>query len=239
MTAFGRAAAVSTVGCALLLGGCEQTAGRGGEPLGGASAALAEEHVLPTGVTCAPTGAHGRHAFTSCLTCHACGGVLQFDPAGPAVAAGQPAPSFDAVAKTCSNVGCHAVPTGTYSYTVIGGDGEPEVVTVPYGGGGPPTTPSWYATGAGCGACHRMPASPYTWHSGVHGYAYQYSTTNACQTCHQDASGFTSSSGVVTDAAIVTTSTCGSQRDQPCAPYHANGAVDVTPRWTSGCIGCH
>lgn len=204
-----------------------------------ASAALTQDAVVPTGQTCAPSGAHAKHAFTACFTCHACGGVLQFDPAGPAVAPGQPLPAFDAATKTCSNVACHSVPTGTYSYTVYNDAGDPEVRSVPYGGGGAQTTPGWYTTGAACGSCHRMPASPYVWHSGLHGYAYQYATTNACETCHQDATGFTSTTGVVSGAAIVTTSTCGPQRNQPCPPFHGNGVVDVTPQWASACFGCH
>ena len=55
---------------------------------------------------------------------------------------------------------------------------------------------------------------------------------------HQDAVGVTTA-GVVSGAAIVQTSTCGPQRNQPCPTFHGNGVVDVTPQWSSGCFGCH
>lgn len=236
MTTIGRSAAVAAV--VIFLGGCAQEAGQPAEVAASSGAALTQEQVLPTGGACAPTGAHGKHVVTSCKTCHVCGGVLQFDPAGPAVAAGQPAPAFDAVTKTCSNVACHSVPAGTYTYSVYDWSTETAVpMTVPYGGGAAQTTPSWYATGgSSCAACHPLPASPYNWHGGYHGGS---SATNSCQLCHQDAVGFTSTAGVVSGAAIVQTSTCGPQRNQPCPPFHGNGIVDVTPQWASACIGCH
>lgn len=223
---------VMVAAVAILMGGCAQEAGKQAEPSASTSSALTQDAVLPTGSTCSGTGAHAKHGFTSCSTCHVCGGVLQFDPAGAAVAAGQPLPAFDAATKTCSNVACHSVPSGTYSYYVIGGDGEPVLTSVQYGGGGAPTTSGWYTVGAACGSCHRMPASPYLWHSGNH-------AVNTCESCHQNATGFTNTSGVVTDAAIVTTSTCGPYRNEPCPPFHRNGVVDVTPQWNSSCFGCH
>ncbi len=231
MTTIGRGAAVAAV--VIFLGGCAQEQGQPAE-LGASSGALTQEQVLPTGGACAATGAHGKHVFTSCQTCHVCGGVLQFDPAGPAVAAGQPAPAFDAVNKTCSNVACHSVPAGTYTYWVYDWGSETLYpVSVPYGGGAAQTTPSWYTTGASaCTACHPLPANSYNWHSGYH-------AVNTCETCHQDATGFTAPGGVVTGAAIVQTSTCGPQRNQPCPSFHGNGVVDVTPNWGSSCYGCH
>jgi predicted CxxxxCH...CXXCH cytochrome family protein len=227
-------------GVFLMASACQQAPA--GATKGEASApdrqALTQDAVLPPGGTCGATGAHAKHAFTDCFTCHACAGALQFDAAGPAVGAALPPPSFDATTKTCSNVACHAVPNGTFTYQFPGGDGEPVESSVPYGGGASPSaTPNWYATGLGCGACHRMPADGYHWHSGLHGNGS--ATANACETCHSDAVGFTSTAGVVTSAAIATTSTCGPLRDQPCAPFHRNGTVDVTPRFTSACFGCH
>lgn len=229
---------VSTIAAiTILLAGCTRGARQQAPEPAAAAAAITQDHVTPPAATCAPSGAHGTHAFTSCQTCHACEGVVQFDAAGPAVAPGLPLPAFDAASKTCSNVACHAVPEGTFSYSFPGGDGEPEAKQVPYGGGPRTSTPGWYTTGNGCGACHGMPADGYAWHNGLHGA--NLATQNACELCHQDAIGFTDTSGVVTSAAIATTSTCGPLRNQPCAPFHRNGTVDVTPRFTSTCIGCH
>ena len=62
----------------------------------GVTARLTQDEVLPTGAACAPNGAHGKHAGYECKVCHVCGGVLAFDPLGPAVAPGLAAPAFDA-----------------------------------------------------------------------------------------------------------------------------------------------
>lgn len=231
--------ASSLAGSLALLAGCGQQAPVEDLALAGTSEALTQEQVLPTGGVCSPTGAHGRHATTSCTACHECGGVLQFGATGPAVAAGQPLPTFDATNKTCSSVACHSVPAGTYTYTVWDYSiDEGYAVSVPYGGGAAQTTPSWYATGGGssCAACHPLPASPYNWHSGYHGGS---TTTNSCQTCHPDAVGVTGPGGVVTGVALSTATNCGPQRNQPCAALHANGVLNVTPTWGNSCFGCH
>jgi len=218
------AALVAVVGS-----GCGQEAPAPENGLTSRSSALTQDHVIPTGEVCAPTGAHGKHATFSCATCHVCGGVLQFDPNGPAVGAGQPPPSFNATTKTCSNVACHSVPSGTFTYTVWDWGSESLVeVNVPYGGSGGSGTPSWYVTGgAGCIGCHGNPPQNYTWH-GYHGGG------NDCQLCHLDAIGV---NGVATG--LNTATNCGPAGNQSCAAFHANGALDVTPKWKSSCFGCH
>jgi predicted CxxxxCH...CXXCH cytochrome family protein len=200
------------------------------------SGALVASEVLPSGPVCTPTGAHAKHAGVQggCKTCHACGGVLQFDPAGPAVGAGKPLPTFDATAKTCSNVACHAV-AGTFTYEVYNWASDTyDLVSFPYGGsGGVGASPAWYSTSAStgsCGACHGMPPTYSTWHSGQHGYQYMYATTNACQTCHPDVSGLlVYSGGTLTVTGLQLTN----------AAQHGNGSLDVTPRWNNQCFGCH
>jgi hypothetical protein len=196
------------------------------------SAALTQDHVFPVGPTCSGTGAHGKHGTFGCTTCHVCAGVLQFDPAGPAVGAGQPLPSFNATTKTCSSVACHGAPSGTFTYTAWdwGCDCAVEV-TVPYGHSGSSETPSWYATGgAGCTGCHGNPPRDYayTWHSGSHGGG------NQCELCHPDA---VSSGGIATG--LNTAMNCGPTGNQSCAAFHANGTLNVTPKWNSSCYGCH
>lgn len=204
---------------------CERAPG----PAEQRGAALTSDEVLPTGGVCTPSGAHGKHAFTGCTTCHACGGVVQFDPAGPATIAGGPLPAFDAVAKTCSSVACHGVPAGTFSYSFPDANGDPTLQTVAYGSGAPRPTPSWYTTGvATCTACHDDPprdgsTGSNVWHSGYHGGQGPSGARNQCQLCHPDA--YSPGDGVgttITDASL-----------------HRNGRVDVQATFTSACFGCH
>lgn len=216
---------------AIALGGCgEEEPGQSAATgmKGPRSADLVQGDVCADpDVACAPTGAHGKHGKFACSVCHKVAGRLAFDKAGPAYAAGKPAPSFDAVAKTCSNVACHGVPSGTFTYFFPGGDGEPVQNTVTYGGSSA-TTPSWYASGgAGCTGCHGNPPSNYTWHG-------SHSGGNQCELCHADA---VSVNGVATG--LSTATNCGALKNQPCAALHANGALDVTAVFKSTCFGCH
>jgi hypothetical protein len=190
--------------------------------------------------SCTPTGAHGvlalsyvtGHAGFECKECHYVGGRLAFKPAskgGKAFLAAGPAPTFDAAAKTCSNVACHTVPAGTYSYYFPDGSGDPQLNTVKYGGGPPRPTPSWYTTGAAaCTACHDDPPrngsdGSNVWHSGLHGNQGPTGARNQCQFCHPDASSPNNGIGdTITNAAL-----------------HANGTVNVQATFTSSCFGCH
>lgn len=201
------------------------------------STALLQSDVFEDGDPAAtPSGAHGGpatlppgHVAFDCKVCHKVGGRLVFDKAGPAYAVGKPVPSFDATAKTCSNIACHGVPEGTFSYYFPGGDGEPELKTVTYGGTTSMTTPSWYSTGgAACTACHGNPPSrgssgANTWHSGYHGGAGPTSPLNQCQFCHPDASSPGNSIGdTITNPLL-----------------HANGSVNVQAVFKISCFNCH
>jgi predicted CxxxxCH...CXXCH cytochrome family protein len=193
-----------------------------------------DEVCLDGDPACTPTGAHGGpgtsppgHFAFSCSVCHKVGGRLAFDRNGPAYAAGNPAPTFDATAKTCSNVACHGVPAGTYSYYFPGGDGEPVLNTVNIIGNLAGTTPSWYSAGAAaCGACHGNPphngAVVYTWHSGYHGGQGPTGANNQCQLCHPDATGTNGIGTTITNPSM-----------------HGNGTFDVQARFRSQCFGCH
>ncbi len=178
---------------------------------------------------CTPTGAHGKHGSFDCRVCHKVGGRLAFDRNGPAYKTGYPAPVFDASTKSCSNVACHTVPPGTFSYYFPGGDGEPVLTTVSYGGGVPRVTPSWYATGAiGCSACHDNPpkngsSGSNSWHSGFHGGQGPTGAYNQCQLCHPDASSPGNGAGdTITSFTL-----------------HVNGTVNVQAVFKSSCFGCH
>jgi Geobacter CxxxxCH...CXXCH motif (GSu_C4xC__C2xCH) len=180
---------------------------------------------------CTPTGAHGKHGAFSCKVCHKFGGRLVFAKTGTdarAYGAGLGTPAFDATAKTCSNVACHAVPSGTFSYYFMDGSGEAVLNTVNYGSASRPT-PAWYATGtAGCTACHDDPprngsTGSNVWHSGYHGGQGPTGASNQCQFCHPDASSPNNGIGdTITNATL-----------------HANGAVTVQATFKSACFGCH
>lgn len=163
-----------------------------------------------------------------------CGGVLQFDPAGPAIAAGKPPPVFEVTNKTCSNAACHGMDAGTFTYQFPGGDGEPVVNTVSFG----LTirdTPSWYAAPPTCTACHGNPPSGYAWHSGHHANQLPTGLLNQCQLCHSDA---VSTDGAATGLSLATN--CGPGGTYgPCAALHRNGRVDVTATFKSTCMNCH
>jgi hypothetical protein len=239
VTVLGRVA----VGSALLLAaGCGEDSRVAG---GRDSAGLTQDHVVQTGQACTPTGKHFEHRNYGCATCHMAAGTLCFDPsvAGPTAA-------FDATAKTCSNVACHTVPSGTFTYVVWDWGCECLVEnSVPYGGG-TGTPPYWYsAAGLGCNACHGYPpkynGAAYTWHSGAHGFGI--SNGNACQLCHPDATGAYvyggppsyagTSGGAITSCAPGTY--CAAPGAITNASLHGNGVLDVTPAWTGNCIGCH
>jgi hypothetical protein len=90
-----------------------------------------DEVCLDGDPACTPTGAHGKHGAYLCSVCHKVAGRLVFDKTGPAYATGYPNPTFDATAKTCTNVACHRVPPGTFSYYFgVDGNGDPVLYTV-------------------------------------------------------------------------------------------------------------
>lgn len=175
---------------------------------------------------CNPGGAHMKHSAYNCTTCHMMHGGARFDPNGPAAIKpslsnmNPPKPAFNAIDKSCSNIACHSIPTGTFSYYFPGGDGEPALNTVSYGGASSASSPSWYAVGAGCGSCHGNPPSSYAWHSGSH--ATGIPGANECQFCHPDVTGAGGKGTTITNTAM-----------------HQNGTVEVQARFTSKCFNCH
>jgi predicted CxxxxCH...CXXCH cytochrome family protein len=151
-----------------------------------------------------------------------------FDPNGLAVGLGKPLPSFDAITKTCSNIACHGVPAGSFSYYFPDGTGEPALNTLTVFGNSGGSTPSWYSTGGGaCGSCHANPPKYGTdgsnvWHSSLHANQGSTGAANQCQFCHPDASGSNGQGTTITNPAL-----------------HGNGIYNVQARFTSSCFGCH
>ncbi|WP_443093438.1 CxxxxCH/CxxCH domain c-type cytochrome, partial [Geomonas silvestris] len=131
------------------------------------------------------------------------------------------APQFDAE-KSCSNVSCHAVKSGSFSYySYNAGTDEYDLITVNYGGA--QRTPAWSATGQLCAACHGNPPSDgRVWHSGRHGNQGPTSSFNQCQLCHPDASGVNGQGTTITNPA-----------------QHRNGTLDVQGAFKTTCFGCH
>ena len=240
----------------------DQTVEQYYQSLASVQARLAQNQVIPSDTTPVPDvpGAHGlpghvsggptKHGGYECKVCHYVGGVLMFDPAGPAVAPGGQLPTFNATDKTCSNVACHGVPAGTFSYYFPGNEMDPDGYPIPelktvaiYGNTGG-TTPSWYATGSvACGACHGNPPRNGTdgsnaWHSGNHANNQNVGPIhpNACELCHNRLnpnntySPIAQSSG--TGAATVGTAIL-------IPALHGNGVYNVVAVFRSPCFNCH
>lgn len=240
----GSVALSALAGAMLMLGACgQQVEGDPELAVAGTVAALTQDHVVPTDQACVPTGKHSQHGTFACTVCHQCAGTLSFD----AAVAG-PSAAFDATTKNCSNVGCHSVPSGFYTYWGIGAE---EPVSVPYGGGSGSGVANWYAAPGpgGCSACHGYPPTyngmRYTWHSGLHA-----STTtaggNACQLCHPDATGAYVWGGppsyAGTSGGLIVSCPPGTYCAAPgtiTSSLHGNGRLDVSPAWKSSCFGCH
>jgi len=194
----------------------------------GASGAGAVPGLAPPGSD--PMGAHPKHSSYSCRTCHDPHGILaggfyvgglaylQPSPANP----NPPPPRYDYATQTCSNVACHGIPAGNFSYYFQGGDGSAELKTVLYGGY--VSTPPWYSTGQGCSACHGNPPSPQTsggWHYLQAPHVRNQPNSQDCSFCHPDATGVGTGTAVTNPA------------------LHRNGKVDVQAKWTHTCEGCH
>lgn len=210
--------------------------------------ALAQSEVCVEGdPECTPSGAHGKHGGFACSVCHKVAGRLVFDKSGPAYTQpynpSNPVPSFNATTKTCSNIACHAIPAGVFSYYTQGSEMDadgypiPELVTVPYGGSGGASSANWNATVGNCSACHDNPSkyngAYYPWHSGFHANNQNVGPVgpNACELCH-NAPGFP-----VVSAIAQSDGTKGTSILLPA--LHGNGIINVNARFRTVCFNCH
>ncbi|QWV96436.1 cytochrome C [Geomonas nitrogeniifigens] len=130
-------------------------------------------------------------------------------------------PLYDS-GKSCSNVSCHAVKAGSFSYySYNAGSDDYDLITVNYGGA--QRTPAWNATGQQCAACHgNPPADGRVWHSGNHGNQGPTSSLNQCQLCHPDVSSVNGQGTTITNPT-----------------QHRNGTLNVQGAFKSTCFGCH
>jgi len=214
----------AAIGAALVLAsaaGCGQGKPAAPEHAAGSTPLLAGGAV----VACNPNGAHPKHTAYACTTCHPCQGMVLFDPAGPAVRAGEPPPSYDPATQRCNSVACHGVAPGTFTYWFPDGSGDAVELTVGFGATLRPT-PSWYTTTSiGCAACHDNPPrngsdGSNIWHSGYHGNQGPTGARNQCQFCHPGSYSPNNGIGTINTA-------------------RHDGRVDVRSTFTAACFGCH
>ena len=130
------------------------------------------------------------------------------------------APSWNRTTAGCASTYCHGNYAGVFAYSAWDwGTDSAYTVYVNYVGNR--ATPGWTSGPMTCGSCHgNPPGGTGTWHSGHHGNAGD--GYNECQLCHPDASSVGGVGQSITNPA-----------------QHVNGIVEVTPRWTSKCFGCH
>lgn len=203
-----------------------------------------DEPVLQTNaeplITVSSHTIHRTSALAGCGDCHGThsgmGGYALLSFGTRAFAPGRPAPSYDSVTKRCSEVACHMVPAGVFSYYFQGGDGEPEFKSVSYGGV-PVVTPVWNTSdGRGdCTACHNTPPTPVAgvWHSGQHGGPLN-PQLNACALCHPDVVAVDGGIGLNPANTCGPNGTVGS-----CAALHRDGTVEVWAQFKRTCFNCH
>jgi hypothetical protein len=184
------------------------------------------------------TGAHGAHlagrgtdgvALAPALACASCHAV----PTDLAHAGGSGAATVTLAGRgnlpaslgtyapatgTCATY-CHGMYAGTYAWETYDWGSDSYVSrTFRFQGSGAGAT--WSGGAMTCASCHgNPPRNGGVWHSGSHGNAASY---NDCQVCHPDATGVNGVGQVITNLAL-----------------HLDGLVQVTPRWSTRCFGCH
>lgn len=190
-------------------------------------------------------GAHQAHlqggalsAPLACDACHAVPASLDGHPTGAvalpwgALAKGELTASVNAngafsafsttqptyAGGTCSATYCHGTYSGVFTYPVLASD-PVEWTSVTYSGGG--GAPSWGGA-APCGSCHGIPPASNGWHNASHAAAFFGAGGHDCALCHPDATGTSAADAVVTDPA-----------------RHADGKIDLEPRFQSRCYYCH
>jgi hypothetical protein len=215
----------------------------GATPRSKAVVSNAPDYCATAGI-CASSQGHKTHGafLNDCDNCHRMDWAVSFEllwfdqPVNPTT--GQPRPAYiqptaanpnppmptivdwNLGQGTCSNVACHGVKAGTFSYFFPDGSGEPAFNTVDFGGTYA-TTPSFHTTGNSCVACHANPPRNGVWHSGQHAGG-PAAATNQCQFCHPDALGTNGRGTTITNLSL-----------------HINGTVNVQARFKSSCFGCH
>jgi hypothetical protein len=229
-------ASVSTVTCAdchdALVGGADWTVTCYGCHGSRESAAPPKDILGNTSTTAIGVGAHQKHVRTGTMAVYDCtychekpadvfapthlnGQVLVTGYTGtdPTALAAIGNPTWDRTAQTCATAYCHGNYSGTFTYFFQGGDGTLEEKTVTYAG--TPAQPVWTSGAAPCGSCHAVPppaAASGLWHGNHRG-------GTACDLCHPDVNA---AGTAITNLA-----------------RHADGVLDVAPRWSSPCFVCH
>ncbi len=189
---------------------------------------------------------HTKHqAFMNdCKACHnltnsfIASGTFFKDSSKGAFLAGGPAPVYTPsgnwsspstnVAASCSNIACHNIPAGTFTYYIWDWGIEESVPVEVYYGGMSSAKALWQDNAAtNCNSCHgNPPKAGNVWHSGFHGN-FMIGANN-CELCHPDAKSNTTLDGKTILSNYIT------------APsQHQNGTVNVVAKFISKCFGCH
>jgi len=184
---------------------------------------------------------HTKHQtfMNDCKACHnltssfMASGTFFKDSSKGAFQPGGPAPVFvpsgnwnspqTNTPATCSNIACHNVPPGTYTYYVWDWGLNTSVpVTINYGGMSTATAVWQDNPATNCSSCHGNPPNNGNWHGGAHGGG------DNCDLCHPDAKSNMSPDGTSIISNYIT------------APsQHMNGTVDVAAVFKSTCFRCH
>jgi predicted CxxxxCH...CXXCH cytochrome family protein len=131
--------------------------------------------------------------------------------------AGATIPEYNRSTGKCSNVYCHGSYSGTY--TINAWDEENNstyTYQAPYRGAF--GTPGWTDPPMTCTSCHANPPQNGQWHNPYHARGFVPDGA-ACTLCHP---GINAAGTTFVDAS-----------------RHANGTIDVTPKWTLDCLVCH
>jgi predicted CxxxxCH...CXXCH cytochrome family protein len=197
------------------------------------------------------TGAHQAHltsgTFANAYTCNAChdptNNAVAFPAASPARYNGA-SPVFDATAKTCSNVYCHAggpqlpLPGGTVAVPAFQ---PPSTVACGACHGLPPPNPGHPVLGAGtsCGGCHEG-YSLTSVNKAVHlnGVVNLGGSSN-CTTCHGDASRLATTTNPQLPASPPSDTQGNAASTSPGVGAHQAHLNDGALRRAMACTECH
>jgi predicted CxxxxCH...CXXCH cytochrome family protein len=191
------------------------------------------------------TGAHQAHLTDgpfagpfACTTCHDSAFAVVFPPPSLARSNGA-SPSFDATAKTCSNVYCHAgapqlpLPGGTLATPIFN---PPSTVACGACHGVPPPAP--HAQSTNCGGCHDGYTSTAV-NKALHLNGVLNVSSATCTACHGDGSRTATTQNPQLPAAPPKDTGGNTATTFPGVGAHQAHLNDGTLRKAMACTECH